>query len=433
MENERYPEMTTNELATTLGLTIKRDDTNKLVTFLCQLTAYTDNAQFNISFNAPSSTGKSYIPMEIAQLFPKEDVRPIGHCSPTAFYHETGDYDKERKAYIVDLSRKILIFQDQPHAMLLERLRPLLSHDQKEMEIKITDKSGRSGLRTKTVYIKGFPAVVFCSAGLQIDEQEGTRFWLLSPEINQEKIRESIHARIAKETDPEAYSLKIATHPERMMLKDRIIGIKEAQIDDVRIPYPDLIEEHFLADKKALKPRHQRDIGRLLALVKAIALLNYWHRERNGNTLLAQSSDFDQALAIWKDVSASQEYNLPPYIYNLYLDVIVAAYQEKNDPAFAGVVEPQGVARKDLFQKHVAVYGRPIEDFRLRQQILPMLETAGLIIQEPDPNDKRKTLVYTTMPLTISDTKGLKENVVSDTGVYDEAEEFNPEVPNDFV
>ena len=55
-------------------------------------------------------------------------------------------------------------------------------------------------------------------------------------------------------------------------------------------------------------------------------------------------------------------------------------------------------------QKHYQVYGRPVADWQLRQQILPMLETAGLIIQEKDPNDKRKLLIYPTTPLTISDS-----------------------------
>jgi len=34
---------------------------------------------------------------------------------------------------------------------------------------------------------------------------------------------------------------------------------------------------------------------------------------------------------------------------------------------------------------------------QLRQQILPMLETAGLITQEQDPNDKRKILIFPTL------------------------------------
>ena len=37
-----------------------------------------------------------------------------------------------------------------------------------------------------------------------------------------------------------------------------------------------------------------------------------------------------------------------------------------------------------------------MSSFMLGKQILPMLETAGLIIQEQDPGDKRKLLVFPT-------------------------------------
>ena len=60
------------------------------------------------------------------------------------------------------------------------------------------------------------------------------------------------------------------------------------------------------------------------------------------------------------------------------------------------------MTRQDIVQKHYEVYGRFIPDWQLRQQIIPMLETAGLITQERDPNDKRKMLIYPTTPLTIS-------------------------------
>lgn len=54
------------ELADILGLTIKKDESNKVVTLFSQLSAYSENAHFNVRYNAPSSTGKSYIPTEIA-------------------------------------------------------------------------------------------------------------------------------------------------------------------------------------------------------------------------------------------------------------------------------------------------------------------------------------------------------------------------------
>jgi hypothetical protein len=269
------------------------------------------------------------------------------------------------------------------------------------MHLKITDKSQRGGLKTKNVYIKGFPAVIFCSAGLKIDEQEGTRFMLLSPETNQEKIREGILEKIKKEADKDAYSSWLDSNPDRMLLKERIEAIKNENIDSVKIPDAKIIEDVFMQKREILKPRHQRDIGRLIALIKSFALLNLWFRERNNNTIIANRDDVNDAVKIWEKISESQEYNLPPYIFNLYRDVIIPAYKDKNfdEHGFPNGLK-DGVARQDIFKKHFQVYGRMIEDFRLRQQIIPMLETAGLITQEPDKNDKRRILIYPTTDLT---------------------------------
>lgn len=413
IDTSKFKPLTIPEIVEVVGLTIKKDEENKIVSFLCELSAYTENAQFNISFNAPSSTGKSYIPTEVARLFPPEDVIEIGYCSPTAFFHDVGKLDKERGGYLIDLSRKVLIFLDQPHTMLLERLRPLLSHDKKEMHLKITDKAQRGGLKTKNVFIKGYPSVVFCSAGLKIDEQEGTRFMLLSPETNQEKLREGIHEKIKKETDNEAYLAWLNSNPGRKLLQERIEAIREEHIEDIKISDPSLIEKSFLENKLILKPRHQRDIGRLISLIKSICLINLWFRERDGSTIIANEEDISEAIKIWSKISESQEYNLPPYIYNLYREIIVPAYEQKNSgEGWGEVVNPQGVTRQDVLTKHFEVYGRMIEDFRLRQQILPMLETAGLIRQEPDPDDKRKVLIYPTTLLSNLKPK----DIVSGTG-----------------
>lgn len=110
----RFKPLYSEDLRKVLGLTIKRDQTNKAVTFLCQLSAYSEDSQINESFNAPSATGKTYIPLEISALFPPEDVIVVGYCSPTAFFHDVGIFDKKKQGYLVDLSRKILIFLDQP-------------------------------------------------------------------------------------------------------------------------------------------------------------------------------------------------------------------------------------------------------------------------------------------------------------------------------
>jgi len=394
-----FEPITLEQLTKVLGLTIKRDDENKIATFLCQLSAYTKDSQFNISFNAPSSTGKSYIPTEIARLFPKEDVIELAYCSPTAFFHDAGEFNKEIGGYEVELGRKILIFLDQPHNELLARLRPLLSHDEPEIHIKITDKSQKHGLKAKNVVIRGYPSVIFCTAGLRIDEQEATRFLLLSPEIHQEKIREAVIQAIKKESNSEDYGRDLRINQERNLLKDRILWIRDAGIEDIIVPQAEEVERRFLENHKMLKPRHQRDVKRLMAIIKSLALLNLWFREHSGTTISASKEDVDAGFTLWEKLSVSQELNLPPYIYNLYQDVIYAEWLEANNstpenpPNLVGSI---GITRQAILRRHYSVYDRMLDVHKLRQEIIPMLETAGLISQEPDQNDKRKLLVYPT-------------------------------------
>jgi len=413
IDTSQFKPFSSRELIEILGLTIKKDEENKLITFLCQLSTYTENSQFNISFNAPSSTGKSYIPTEIARLFPEEDVIEIGYCSPTAFFHDIGEYQKEKKGYLIDLSRKVLIFLDQPHTQLLERLRPLLSHDKKEISLKITDKTQKFGLKTKNVLLRGYPSVIFCTAGLKIDEQEATRFLLLSPETNQEKIREAIHEKIKKETDTDTYQKRLDDNPERKLLKERIRAIKQENVKEIKIGSPEKIEERFFKKNKMLKPRHSRDIGRLISLIKSFALLNLWFRKNDGSVVIASDGDIEETFKIWDAISESQELNLPPYIYHLYHEVILSAWNDKNknrSEGFEEITGELGLRRQDIIHKHYQVYGRFIADWQLlRQQIIPMLETAGLIMQEQDPNDKRKMLIYPTASLTISKEKNNSE------------------------
>ncbi len=389
VEEEAKKPLSLDELADVLGLTIKRDYENKLLTFLCMLSAYTDQDQFNISFRAESSTGKSYIPLEIAQLFPQEDIKLIAYASPTAFFHETAQRDEESGKFIVDLERKILIFVDMPHDELLRRLRPLLSHDRKELEYKITDKTGKGKLRTKNVIVRGFPSVIFCTGHLKVEDQEATRLILLSPDIDQEKLREAIYLKAFREGNREAFHTWLESDPRRELLKRRILAIKCEGIKDIIIPNPQMVADLFLDGKKVLKPRYSRDIGRILSIAKAIALLNLWHRERKGGSIVASEEDIEEAFRIYEKIAEAQELGIAPYVYRIYQDVLIPLWKANGW---------NGVSRTEIAKAYFKTYGRVLEDWRLRNEILPSLNAAGLITEEPDPNDKRRKLVCPTTP-----------------------------------
>jgi hypothetical protein len=398
--------LTIEELKKILGTTVKRDDTNKIITFLCMLVAYTEDSQFNISFRAPSSTGKSYLPLEIAYYFPEEDLLIISYSSPTAFFHDSGEWNEGTRTVVVNLERKILIFLDQPHDQLLQRLRPLLSHDQKELTVKITDKSEKKGLRTKNVVLKGFPSVIFCTGSLKIDEQEQTRHILLSPEVSQEKIREALLLKAMRKANPKAFEEFLKQHPEREVLKKRVREIKNAHVRNVIIRDYVKIVERFYSKYPKLKPRHSRDIERLISIIQGLALLNLWHRERDGEgNIYASDGDIETGFQLYDEICESQELGIPPYIYNFFNDIIKPLFIEANKHLLETEkqkkeeeAQPIGITSKEILKKHYEVYGRLLPEWQLRREILPALEDAGLVYLEPDPNDKRRNLIFCTPP-----------------------------------
>jgi len=372
-----------DDLAEILEATVKRDRENKIITFLCMLSAYLDEP-LNVSFRAESSTGKSYIPLEIDQLFPEEDVMELAYASPTSFHHDTGKWDEDTQAIIIDLNHKILIFLDQPHDQLLERLRPLLSHDRRELIYKITDKREKAGLRTKTVKILGFPAVIFCTGRLRIEDQEATRMILLSPEVSQEKIREAIYLRALRQGDKKRFSEWVENDPRRKVLRERIKRIKAAGIRDVRIPDPEKVAKRFIESKQTLKPRHVRDIARIIDIIKTRALLNLFHRKRDGDVIEASEEDVEEAFRLYEKISTAQELGVPPYVLRVYEEVILPG---------AKASQKGGLTRREIMALYLQKFGRPLPEHILRRELVPALAAAGLVIEEPDPDFRQRMLI----------------------------------------
>jgi hypothetical protein len=189
---------------------------------------------------------------------------------------------------------------------------------------------------------------------------------------------------ISKEADNAKFEAFLDQDSARSLLKLRILAIKQAHIDEIKIQGKEKVQERFLSEHKYLKPRSQRDIKRLLSLVKCFALLNLWWREKVGSTIIADETDIEEAFKLWGKISASQEMGLPPIVHQFYLDVIVPLFQENS----------QGKGRQEILTKYYAVYKRTLDKKTLEKQMLPMLESVGLIYQQHDKDDRRKMLVY---------------------------------------
>lgn len=390
-ESNDFKEISLDDVAKVLSLTIKDDDSNKKIVFLCMLSAYTDSSQINVSLNAPSATGKTYLATQISKLFPKEDKIERSGASPTSFFYGEGVNDKERNAKIVSLRRKILIFYEQPNPNLQEKLRALLSHDSREVIHSLVNRNkGRN--QTDTIIIEGFAATVFCSANMIMDEQETTRAILVSPEATEAKIRQSLHLQARRGSDEKKFNEWLESQPERIALMDRIIAIRDENVGDIIIEDPDEYERRFIKQLPALQSRHPRDMSHLQQVIKTIALLNVWNRRRPDGTVVACQSDIDQGFSLWNDFFECQNLNLPPAVMSIYQKYIVPSYIEKFDKANfktrqAMTLDFIGITPNEVSAYFVAQEGSVLNGDHLDRQILPQLERAGVIIRKKPPKD----------------------------------------------
>jgi hypothetical protein len=396
------------EVCKILGTVIKRDITSTAITFLTLLLTYTDRNQQIISFRADSSTGKSYIPLEILALFPEKDITKIAGASPTALIHSSDAepvYEKfiasdgkeyERlKQYVLDMERKIMLFKDQPDQKLLIKMRSFLSKDEKESKFPITERTKSGTLRTKNIILIGYTTVVYCSAKFIGEEQENSRAFILSPEMTQEKLHDAIALIMEKETNYNIFRENIEKDPNRKWLAQRIGFVKEAHIREIELTPEDseYLAEQFHKRTPNLAPRHTRDVPRLVALAKAHALLNYMRRSATDKAkpdiIEANRRDVDVALELYDQIAPSNELGIPPALLEWYEKVLVPLWE----PGSKEVAD-----RKAMLKKHREVYHRPLSRRKLEEDYLPGLENANLITGEPDPDDRRRIIYLPLSP-----------------------------------
>jgi len=451
--------MSLDDVEKVLDTTLKHDHENKLMVFLSMLMNYSGDDQQNILFNAPSSTGKSYIALEIAKLFPVEDVDKKGYTSPTAFFHVMGklcrltgepledrnayiesklkewekknsrptasDYEnksaeavKERhalsewkalkkseyhkhkeewdgieKIYVVSLEKRILIFKDQPHDRVLQVLRSMLSHDEKVLEVDITDKTKEGGHRTKKIRVIGFPTVVFCSASFSLNEQERTRFWILSPDMSQDKLQDSLKLQVQRLSDKEKFETELNVNEKRTLLMRRIQAIKASNVHQIIIPKElasSLLD--WFTKGRALSARDQRDFPRLIDLVKAHALFQMFQRVKGQGScsVIADQEDVETAKNLLDKVLAANRLGLPPYVHKFYFESL--------EPSIKG----DGMDRETFSKLYFGQFKERLGE-KARKLLIDLLKDAGLIEETPDPLDKRKMKIY--LPLEGGENK----------------------------
>ncbi len=389
---EPFTEMQLDELAETLSLTIKEDYLCKTIAFLGMLSAYTYDSQLNISFNGPSSSGKTYITSEIAKLFPDEDKIPISGVSPTALFYQQGEVDEDSGYRNLVLENKILIFYELPDQKVQVRLRSLASHDNYEQIHFYTNKTKNGTNKTDKIKIIGFPAMFYCSASLKVNEQEQTRELLLSPEQTQEKIAAVLEFQNKRGKDEYAFNEWLESQPDRKRLMERTLAIREENVKYIKLPDTNELKTQFMQGFGQLKERHARDFTHVQQLTRAIALLNIWHRKQSDGSYLATDEDVTAAIGLWRQINESQQLGVPPTVLRFYTDYILKLHHELKQTNTKGKIGFSPMTLSSYYIKHTGI---PLNNDELHKQYIPQLEASGLIdYAKPEYGDKRSKWIY---------------------------------------
>jgi hypothetical protein len=397
--NDGTHELTLEELEAILSKTIIEDEETKLILFLVCLLTFTDEEQRNVILTGESSVGKTYNLTEILWFFPKDSIVEVNDASPRSFVHQSnyklvdartvqpidmtkkpkeGDsqsvfeewYDLMRNsAYFLDYSNKILVFLDMPNFKLLEHLRSLLSHDRKISKYLIADKN-KGANRTKTVLIQGYFTGLFASAYENLEDQEASRNFILSPTDNPDKIKKAVDLQAFKKVDP-TFKEWYENDKNRKDLKERVETIKNAGIKNVYfgIDGMESLKQWFFEKTKNLSPKVQRDFPRLYALAEAWALLNWKHRERINDDIYADSTDIEIAKRIYEPILTCNELGLSPEEFEVWR-----------------IIEPQtnlGLKISEIHNLYYAKKKRNCSDKRLRGMLKNFCR-AGLLREEKE-------------------------------------------------
>jgi hypothetical protein len=243
----------------------------------------------------------------------------------------------------------------------------------------VTDKIGNGSHRTKKVLIKGYFTALFASAFGEMDEQEVSRNYLLSPSDNPDKIKKGIELQARKMTDPK-FNDWYETEPSRVGLKKRVQSIKEANIKKVLFKAEDMenLKDWFFKNIDNLAPKSQRDFPRLYALAEAWALLNFQHRERTPDStcIYANSTDIENAKKVYEPILKCNGLGLTPEEYAVW-KVIEKTFDESQTYTATGL-RIQEIHNIYSYEKQ-----RRCSDKRLRG-MLKNFCSAGLLKEEKE-------------------------------------------------
>lgn len=422
--------------------TVKQDPSLvKQITFT-GLSAYTRDP-LNLLISAPTSEGKTYPVIQTLKPFPKEDVWKLGSMSPKVIIRQNGilvdsnnepiqervnELKKEiaklmkgegedeggskqdeifelkqklnkmqqEAKVLIDLSNKIFIFLEPPHSETWTILKPILSHDDYEIEHPYVYEVEGMGFKVKKIVTRGWPAFIFCTAKDESNWPQWpeivSRCLVTSPNMVPIKYQESNKLISQLKGLPGQIQQKIIVSDEQIELAKKCLTCIKRQIQElskiknpVWIPFCNILAEALPSERGT----DTRSAKRIFSLLGIIPLTKAHLRPTlifDRETLVtATLEDLNETLHITQNVNG-----IPSYKMRIFKDVICEKYKEN------GMLPLTARAICEYYKRKT---GRTMNSENLRKRYLAELINNGLIEEETSSEDKRQKNYYPLVDL----------------------------------
>jgi hypothetical protein len=312
---------------------------------------------------------------------------------------------------LINLQGKILVFLEPPQRELWNLIKPILSHDTTEISYDYVDRSERGGFQTQRVIVRGFPAVIFCSAKdeskWEIWDEIQSRFLITSPNMNQAKVHDGNVLISQRKGLPNWRQQElIVSDKERELARKTVSYLKgwmhrlsQSNMLDyehqnaVWIPYAFILANAL----KSERGTDNRITERIFSLLNIIALAKVHHRQTlvygNERLVIATLEDLSETLHITQNLSG-----IPPHKLKFYKEIFLPLYQSKTGPDVSSdgskTEDNRGIRTSEMREFYKSKTGKSTTTQNITNSYLNELENNGFVDKQDSQIDQRQKIYF---------------------------------------
>ena len=335
------------------------DDANLILTFLVMLSCKTD-APLNLEMIGQSASGKTYMTLTARNGFPKSMCMVLAGASREALKYDYDEVDEDGN-FIVNVDGKCIIVLEKDESFaFIQRMKPLMSGDDKELVWKTPMKNEMTGeIETRDFIIRGRPAFITLTTRNPKEQEQVTRQLLMTPQSSSDKVGNVVKNHLIAKARPESFTV----NPELDILQASMLSLRKQKVRNIFAP---LLADFF----PARNAQHQRDVTKVLSVIDAVTLLHSRQRpiqtDDTGTYILSSIEDNVIGLLLCDIVLRASLSGVPDDAWNTFLQMQNMADSKRR-------------LTIDAIQQWLNLHAYSVSKTQIKDKHLPTLEDAGLI------------------------------------------------------